>query len=129
MNVFCLGSDQIAGLWPRFAHHIERFSDYLDRDVRADLIDAQLQLWGLQDGEDVAGVAVTGITGRTCEVVGAAGAASHEEMRRLHTEIETWARSIGCSRMRIYGRKGWVRLLGYRQTGLSATGIVAEKEL
>ena len=129
MNVFCLGADQIAGLWPRFAHHVAKFEDYLANDIRADLEDAQLQLWGLQTNGEIHGVAVTRITGRTCEVVGAGGKASYADMRELHSEIEKWARSIGCARMRVMGRKGWIRLLGYRQTGLCATGIVAEKEL
>lgn len=129
MNAFCLGADQIDILWPRFAHHIERFSEHLQFDIRADLKDAKCQLWGLQDGERIAGVAITAIVGRTCEVIGAAGSASYEDMHRLNHEIESWARSIGCTQMRIFGRKGWIRLMGYRQTGLSATGIVAEKEL
>jgi hypothetical protein len=125
VNVFCLGADQIDRLWDRFAHHLDRLTDYLNpEEIRLELKDAEKQLWGLQDGEDIVGVAITRITGRTCEVVGAAGAAPYEAMRELHQAIEEWAREIGCSRMRLQGRKGWIKLLGYTQTG-----IVAEKEL
>jgi hypothetical protein len=125
VNVFCLGAEQIDSLWPLFAHHLERLTDYYEpEDIRASLKDADKQLWGLQDGPQIVGVAITRILGRTCEVVGAAGTADYESMRELHRRIEAWARDIGCSRMRLQGRKGWIRLLGYSQTG-----IVAEKEL
>lgn len=125
MNVFCLGAEQIDRLWHLVLPHLERLSDHFEpEDIRADLKDAQKQLWGLQDGVAVVGVAVTRITGRTCEIVGAAGSADYESMKKLHGDIEDWAKSIGCSRLRLMGRKGWIRLLGYTQTG-----IVAEKEL
>lgn len=125
MNVFCLGPEQIDNLWPLFAHHLERLTDYFEADeIRASLKDAEKQLWGLQDGPEIVGVAITRVLGRTCEIVGGAGTADYESMRELHKRIETWARDIGCSRMRLQGRKGWIRLLGYSQTG-----IVAEKEL
>ena len=129
MNVFCLGSEQIDSLWDEYAHHLyrlERDGYVVAEEVRADLRDSTFQLWGLQDGVDgrIVGVAVTRITGRTCEVVGAAGSAPFAAMRELHSKIEAWARDIGCSRMRLLGRKGWLRVMNYTQTG-----IVAEKEL
>ncbi len=124
MNPFCLGADQIAALWPRFAHHLKRLPDYFNsEELKQDLIDEQKQLWGIQDGAEIVGVAITRVTGRTCQVVGAAGSAPYAAMRELHRHSETWARDIGCSRMRIEGRKGWLKLMGYTQTG-----IVGEKE-
>lgn len=127
MNVFCLGPEQIDALWGEYAHHLyrlEREGGLPAEEVRADLRDATYQLFGLQDGPRITGVAVTRITGRTCEIVGAAGSASYDDMRELHSQIESWAKGIGCSRMRLRGRKGWLKVLNYRQTG-----IVAEKEL
>lgn len=125
MNVFCLGPEQIDNLWPLFAHHLARVEEVDAEELRYDLKDAQAQLWGLQDDSgQITGVVVTRITNRACEIVAGAGSASYEAMRELHREIERWAASVGCSRMRLLGRKGWIRLLGYRQTG-----IVAEKEL
>lgn len=127
MNVFCLGPEQIDSLWDEFSHHLyrlERDGYLMAEEVRADLRDATYQLWGLQDKRRIVGVVVTRITGRVCEVVGGAGSASYDDMRELHRKIEGWARDIGCSRMRLQGRKGWLRVLGYEQTG-----IIAEKEL
>lgn len=127
MNVFCLGPEQIDSLWDEFSHHLyrlERDGYLIAEEVRADLRDATYQLWGLQDERRIVGVVVTRITGRVCEVVGGAGSASYDDMRELHRKIEGWARDIGCSRMRLQGRKGWLRVLGYEQTG-----IIAEKEL
>lgn len=125
MNVFCLGADQIDPLWDRYAHHLDKLSHYFDcQDIREELIRAEAQLWGLQDGPEIVGVVVTRITKTACEVVGGAGSAPHEAMRALHREIEAWAKTQGCTRMRLFGRKGWLRLLSYTQTG-----IVGEKEI
>jgi hypothetical protein len=127
LNVFCLGSEQIEPLWNEFAHHLyrlEREGPLLADELRADLRDGTNQLWGLQEGTRITGVVITRITGRTCEVIGAAGSAPQDAMRELHRAIEEWAKDIGCSRMRLQGRKGWIRVLNYRQTG-----IIAEKEL
>jgi hypothetical protein len=130
MNCFCLGAEQIDSLWDEYAHHLyrlERDGYLIAEEVRADLRDASYQLWGIQDGQRIVGIAVTRVTGRTCEVVGAAGnggASAQDLVRELHSKIEAWARDIGCSRMRLQGRKGWLRVLNYTQTG-----IVGEKEL
>jgi GNAT superfamily N-acetyltransferase len=127
VNIFCLGPEHIDLFWDDYAHHLyrlERDGYIVAEEVRADLRDATYQLFGIQDGSRIAGIAVTRITGRTCEVVGAAGSAPFSVMRELHSKIEAWARDIGCSRMRLQGRKGWIRLMGYEQTG-----IIAEKEL
>lgn len=127
MNVFCLGADQIDPLWDELAPHLyrlERTGCVSAQEIREALCDMRMQAWGLQEGPKVVGVAVTKITGNTCEVVGGAGSAPYDAMRELHREIETWARTQGCQRMRLMGRKGWLKLLNYTQTG-----IVAEKEL
>jgi hypothetical protein len=128
LNVFCLGSDQIDDIWPRFAEHIYRL-ERLDlcsaEEVRAELKAARKQLWGLQDGQVITGVAITEIKGRTCDVWGACGSGSYKDMAALLDAIEQWAQSIHCERMKIQGRRGWARLFKeYRQTG-----VILEKEL
>lgn len=127
MNCFCLGADQIDPLWDELAPHLYRLerAGYVSaKEIRESLRDMRMQAWGLQDGQKIAGVVITKICGTTCEVVGGVGSAPYEAMRELHREIETWARTKGCQRMRLMGRKGWLRVLNYTQTG-----IVAEKEL
>lgn len=133
MNVFCLGSEQIDELWPEFGHHLERYEREgwaFAGEIRRDLRTAAKQLWGYQQEGRVVGIAVTQILntprGDACEwyaVISDGGTA--EQFEAVKHEIEKWARSMGCSYMRLQGRRGWLkRMKDYRQTG-----IVMEKEL
>lgn len=130
MNVFCLGPEDINGLWHAFAHHLDRFereceTDFAE-DLKRDLIEGRKQLWGLQDGPKITGIVLTRIAecpnGPVCEIYAACGEA-HGRIHEVLTTIERWAQSINCKRMRVLGRKGWARVLDYRQTG-----IILEKE-
>ena len=48
----------------------------------------------------------------------------------LLPQIEGWAKASGCKKMRIQGRKGWSRVLGYKITGKDNLNLnVMEKEL
>ncbi len=134
MSVFCLGPEQIDALWPRYAHHLERLERetglVLASATRADLTTAHKQLWGYQEGDAINGVAITQVydtpRGKACEVVGACGTeTARGQIDQIINEIEKWAADIGCTRMRVLGRKGWQRRLnGYEQTG-----IILEKEI
>ena len=134
MNIFCLGAEQVDDLWPKFGHHIER----LEREtglvvaagIRADLKTADKQLWGYQAGDVVTGVAITSVhkttRGSVCEIYGACGTESADgQIDSIYSSIEQWAKDIGCTRMRVLGRKGWKR----RLTGYRETGIILEKEI
>lgn len=132
MSVFCLGSEQIDSLWPEFGHHIERLereTGLLASQIRDDLKVAKQQLWGFQT-EVITGVAITNVyktaRGSVCEIYGACGTESAPgQIDAIYEAIEKWANDIGCTRMRVLGRKGWKRRLnGYRETG-----IILEKEL
>jgi len=133
VNLFCLGSDQIDDLWDEFSEHIYRL-ERLDRlghltpdDLREELKQAKKQLWGIQIDGRVIGIAVTRIGRQTCEVFAAAGTQTAPgQIQALYTEIERWALSQGCIRMRIVGRRGWQRMLkGYEPT----RDVILEKEL
>lgn len=132
MSVFCLGSDQIDAVWPEFGHHLERYESEgwaFAGDIRRDLRSANKQLWGYQT-DRIVGIAVTQILntprGDCCEwvaVISDGGTA--EQFEAVKTEIERWAKSLGCTHMRLQGRRGWLkRMKDYRQTG-----IVMEKGL
>lgn len=129
MNVFCLGSDQIDWVWPRFEQHIyrlERLGHIGADEIREDLKAAKRQLWGYQVGSEIIGITITRIAGKTCEIVAAAGRQSSSgQIEQVYREIDAWARSIGCERMRIIGRKGWLR----KFPEFMQTGIVIEKDL
>lgn len=134
MSVFCLGTEQIDALWPKYGHHLERLEResglVMAEAIRDDLRSAHKQLWGYQAGDEIAGVAITHVydtpRGKACEVYGACGTQTAPgQIDAIIHEIEKWAADIGCTRTRLLGRKGWLRVLnGYRQTG-----VILEKEI
>lgn len=129
MSVFCLGSVEIDRHWNEIAPHLHRLQrlGFIDTgEVREDLKAARKQLWGYEDCGRVVGVAITRVTkSRVCEIYGAAGTTTApQQIQQVHEAIEAWAKSINCTKLRLQGRRGWLRKL----TGYTQTGIIAEKE-
>lgn len=129
MGVFCLGSEQIDRFWYEILPHLERLEengDILASEVKEALKRAEMQLWGYQDGRMV-GVCITQVTkSKVLWIYGAAGTETAKgQILAVHSAIEAWAREQGLRKLKLQGRKGWLRILeGYAQTG-----IVLEKEL
>ena len=132
MNVFCLSPGEIDSLSAEYWRHLERLERetglVLASAIRLDLLDGRKQLWGYRE-EKVLGIAVTEILetpkGQACLIYGACGTETTKgQINTLLCAIEAWARNIGCTRMMLQGRRGWLRKLeSYRQTG-----IILEKE-
>lgn len=133
MSVFCLSSAQIDALWGEIGPHLERLELrglVLASAARADLKDSLKQLWGYQQDGKVLGVAITSVIetprGRACEIYGAAGTETvRGQIDEIMNEIRSWAKSLGCTRIRILGRKGWLR----RIKGSRITGYIIEQEI
>lgn len=134
MNVFCLGAEQIDNLYPQFAHHLTRLESetglILADAIREDLKTAHRQLWGYQSGQDITGIVITEIydtpRGKCCEIVGACGRETAKgQIEEVMARIEQWAQDIGCTRVRVLGRRGWAR----RLKGFTQVGIILEREL
>lgn len=133
MSVFTLGADETVKHWGAFRHHIERLERetglVLASSIRADLASGHKQLWGWQEPGFIAGVAVTEIVqtpkGPCCWIYGAAGTETTKgQIDAIIASIEAWAKGIGCSRVMLQGRRGWLRRLSeYKQVG-----IILEKE-
>lgn len=130
MSVFCLGADEIDKHWNDFKDHLYRLErdDLGDVDeIRADLKAERKQLFGYQDGGRIVGVAITRITKTgVCEITHAVGTQSApDQIIAVHDAIARWAKSIHCTKLRLQGRRGWLRKLdGYAQVG-----VIAEKVL
>jgi hypothetical protein len=128
-RVFCLRSDEVAAYWPDFAHHVERFSCETGEITPAVLFDdlqaARKQLWGIHDGEKVSGIAVTEVAPPVCWIWAACGTAGPGHIERVLEQIEAWAKSLGCERLKLRGRIGWER----RLPQFKRTGVVLEKML
>lgn len=94
-------------------------------DVARDLETGQSQLW---DTERAAAVTEVHLTPqrKTCHVF--LGGGDLDEMPRLIAAIEWWARSIGCDRITMAGRRGWERTF-LRDEGFSPAWTVLAKDL
>ena len=58
-------------------------------------------------------------------LIKACGGRGRQHWLGLLDEIEKWAKELGCTKMRLYGRRGWSRVLAdYR-----VTRLVMDKEL
>jgi len=97
-------------------------------DIEADALSGRSLVWLAWNGRTVEAAAATVLIkseiGKVCIITACGGT----DMRRwlpLIGQIESYARNEGCERVRIYGRKGWLRALrGYEQSN-----VILEKGL
>jgi len=97
-------------------------------DLLRHLTSRRMLLWLAWDGQSIVGTCVTElsetINGRVCVIVAVGG---KDRSRWLHftRQLEDFARTEGCRAMRLYGRRGWKRVMrDYRETR-----IILEKDL
>lgn len=106
-------------MWPLVVPFLQRAVDYSDgvttlKETVADISAARKQLWIIIDEEKqpkAAAVSMlqkfeSGLVLATIVLLG--GESGHLfEILELRSEFETWAKSEGCTRVKIYLRKGW----------------------
>ena len=122
-EIICYSSEQIHKIWPHVMEYVmlglgERNLYTLPR-VYKGLENGELQLWTAQTDE-IEAVIVTSIQTDTegnevkfCLVLSAGGTNIDSWIDSMVLYIESWAKENGCSEMRIYGRRGWARKVGY----------------
>lgn len=120
--------------WSTVEHLVERFEHktllIAAETLKKQLKNAERQLWIAYADKRVLAIAVTYVyqtaRGQICCIWAACGDLDEmSQVQRFESDIERWARDIGCSAMEIQGRRGWSRLLpGYKRTA-----IVLEKSL
>jgi hypothetical protein len=85
-------------------------------------------LWLAWSGQSIEAVATTQLSNtatRTICVLTACSGHQHERWLPLFEQIEQYARNEGAKAMRIYGRKGWERVLD----GYKTEHVILEKAL
>ncbi|MBR0756606.1 hypothetical protein JQ604_30890 [Bradyrhizobium jicamae] len=97
-------------------------------DIEADVLSGRSLLWLAWDSSAIKSAAATVLinteAGRVC-IITACGGRDMKCWLPLIDGIEAYASDEGCTRVRIYGRKGWLRVLeGYRQKH-----VIMDKEL
>ncbi len=131
-KLVCVDPERTYEVWP----HVERFikpamvrtGEMFVSDIVRALAARRFLLWLAWDGKELCGAVVTElaetINGRVCVIV-AMGGKDRKRWLHLLEQLEEYALLEGCRAMRLYGRKGWKRVLrDYRETR-----VVMEKEL
>ena len=100
---------------------LDRGSIYTAEDIRHGLEASAFQLWAWKDSQ-IKAILVTMIYGACCYLLLAAGTDMKNWLSNLDL-VKNWACLEGCTEMRIHGRKGWERLLGFEVIGKDDLGL------
>ena len=127
MDLICVSPDQVFDFWPHarglIKVAIERtdLSDFAD--IENDVLEGNQLLW-LAFSDHIEAAATTHLSRGVCTLTACSG---HDRARwlPLFARIEKYAKDEGCSTMRIFGRKGWERVLD----GYHVEHVILEKTL
>src|SRR6266545_1370529 len=118
VQLVCVDPARVHEIWPHMAPLIGRailnggFGDCAA--LERDLLGRRALLWLAWDGEEILAALVTEIAlfhGLKVCTIAACGGHGVVRIRHLVDEIERYARAERCSRIRVYGRRGWARVL------------------
>jgi hypothetical protein len=96
-------------------------------DLEADVLTGMQLVWLAWDGKEIMAVATTQLVkprNKVCVLTACAGR-DRDQWLPLFAKIEQYAKDEGCTKMRIYGRKGWIRVLD----GYYVEHVILEKAL
>lgn len=130
-DLLCVPPDRVREFWPHVEPLIrgalERTELSDPRDIERDILSGSSLLWlAWADGIEAAAASqVVRIGEKKVCIITACGGANRERWLPLIEGIENYARIEGCSCVRIYGRKGWLRVLG----GYEAKHVIMDKDL
>ena len=131
-ELVCVDPARVQEVWPhvrsllREACRRTRLNAF--GDIEADILAGRSLLWVAWNGRAIESAAATILinseSGKVC-IITVCGGCDMKRWLPLIKQIESYARREGCARVRIYGRKGWLRVLdGYAQKH-----IIMDKEL
>lgn len=93
--------------------------DWWPEDVLEKLVTEEAQLWVWGNFQAIAVTTIKQTRLKTCLIWLCAGEGM-DEWKWVINEIEKWAASIGCDRMEVNGRRGWVKALGWPEMSVNA---------
>jgi hypothetical protein len=127
VDLVCVNPADVEKVWPLardlICAAIERtdLSDFAD--IEKDVLSGDQLLW-LAISDRVEAAATTHLSRNVCTLTACSGH-QRERWLPLFARIEKYAKDEGCHTMRIYGRKGWERVLD----GYKAEYVILEKSL
>ncbi|GEC56777.1 hypothetical protein ABIF38_005268 [Bradyrhizobium japonicum] len=117
VDLICVDPARVHEFWP-FASGliktaIERTGLSAFEDIEKQVLAGEQLLW-LAWSEQIEAAATTHLSRGVCTLTACSGH-QRERWLPLFATIEKYAKDEGCSTLRLYGRKGWERVLdGYR---------------
>lgn len=123
-ELICVDPSRVHELWPHVAPLLRRATARTGlsafSEIERTILTGDALLWIAWDGSAIEAAASTSLqqtdAGKVCVITTCAGA-NMARWLPLIRRIEAYARDEGCECVRIFGRKGWARVLeGYRQT-------------
>jgi hypothetical protein len=130
-DLICVDPARVDEMWPHVRDKIRAAVEQTGlssfADIEADVLRGASLVWIAWDGKDILAAATTELSKPLSKVCTLTACAGHDRDKwlPLFAEIEKYAENEGCSSMRIYGRKGWERVL----TGYRAEHVILEKRL
>jgi len=127
VDLVCVNPADVKKVWPLardlICAAIERtnLSDFAD--IERDVLAGDQLLW-LAISDRVEAAATTHLSRNVCTLTACSGH-QRERWLPLFARIEKYAKDEGCHTMRLYGRKGWERVLD----GYSVEHVILEKAL
>lgn len=131
-DLVAVGTPEVGVIWPHTCEMVKRGMSRADAGdferTERELFSGLQQLWLAWNGAVIEAVAVTQLTTvgdkKICVIVACSGDGVTEWVS-LIAGLEQFAKAEGCKAMRIYGRKGWERLL----RNYKSKYVVMDKEL
>lgn len=116
-ELICVDPARVSEFWPfagpMIRAAVERTNLSAFEDIEKQVLAGEQLLW-LAWSEQIEAAATTHLSRNVCTLTACSGH-QRERWLPLFETIEKYARDEGCHTMRIYGRRGWERVLdGYR---------------
>jgi hypothetical protein len=131
-ELVCVDPGHVREVWPHVRPLLEkacrRASLNAFADFETDILTGRSLVWIAWNGNTIEAVAATVLinsdNGKVCVITLCAGHAMQRWLKLIE-RIENYARDEACARIRIFGRKGWLRVL----EGFEAKHLVMDKAL
>ena len=131
-ELVCIDPKRVCEIWPHVRHLLKAACRRTElnafADIEADILAGRSLLWMAWNGRTVESAAATILInseiGKVC-IITACGGSDMKRWLPLIDQIEVYAKHEGCVRIRINGRKGWLRVL----EGYEERHVIMEKEL
>lgn len=129
IDLVCVDPKNVHEIWPHARQLIKTAIEHTGlsefQDIECDILSGDQLLW-LAISDHIEAAAATHLiktSGKPVCILTACSGSQRERWLPLFAQIEKYARDEGCKCVRIYGRKGWERVL----TGYRVEHVILEK--